>query len=119
MEETFDFTPSKVGEEGFADDLDCQQNKCVAAYVKGTQRNMHHASTLILPEPPATRRTNSFQAHHVHDNDEHVWLYAFGLVGEYTQTHTLIHAGLFQTDKDVDTSNDLEYLFQELEINTD
>lgn len=33
----------------------------------------------------------------MHDNDEHVWLYAAGLVGEYTRT--LINSGLFQADR--------------------
>lgn len=51
----------------------------------------------------------------MYDNDEHVWLYAVGLVGEYMHTHTHTQtfriAGLREPDKTEGTLNDLDFLF--------
>ena len=49
----------------------------------------------------------------MYDYDEHVWLYAVGLVGEYKDTHTFMNTGLVKSDEAKDTLNDLDYQFEE------
>lgn len=95
MEEITNLTLGKVGEEGLQQVTLTVSRTIVwhCELCKGTQKKHGGTHIHVHPEYVLSHQQLDLMdrpSHHVYDNDEHVWLHAASLVGEYTQTHACL-----------------------------